>query len=451
MALSREEMTEAYQMYLGQRERFAAEVAQLESNLGESLAYRGTHGDGHLLASPATLAATEAALAALEAIQNGALEREAKAAADKAKEAVLDKYALTQARLDAVAIANGQWPCSAETVRELNAAHAKRGIDWPALLSRAAHENGLSASDLSELEVPEAAQALIGGHEIMKEEVARAEARAEKEREGGDDPKQNILEELSAWPRSEQEERWRNRPPSPATVGLIARLTKEGKIPLAALAKYRENENQLTAHRLLNAYGPRKFKANVPGKSEQATEREDEPRPRPLTHWPNVNFPAKDVTKVVPLVNKRTGEPILDKRGAPRYEATVRIPRGVTLDGVDLSGWMFKQAIGARSAGAKEAGEPVNVAFRPGTKLGLFKYEGEGRARKPVPDPPAVDSDDKLQALCSAVAQARRGQEDEGEPGPPEPLAKQKAKATEQPALFDAALVGAQERGGEGR
>lgn len=441
MAQSREEMTEAYQMYLGQRDRFAAEVAQLEANLGKSLSYLSLIGaDGRSLASPKALAGAEASLAAVAAVQGGALEGEAHAVADKAREGVSARYAVTQARLDAVAIANGQWECTDETVNDLNAEHAKRGVDWPALLSQAARENGIGPEQMAELEVPAAARRLIAEHEAKVAEAARAAAAPAKEQAAVKDTQATVLEEMSARPRGDQEERWSNRPPSPATIGLIARLTKEGKIPIPVLAKYRENENQLTAHRLLNAYGPRKFKANQPGKTEQAVEQETEPRQRKLAHWPNVNFPAKDVTKVEPLVNKRTGEAIVDRQGQPRYEATVRIPKGVSLDGTDLSGWMFKQAISAKAAEAKTEGRPVNVSFRPGTKLGLFKYEGEGRARRPVADPPAVDDDDKLQALCSAVAKARKEQEAGGEePHAPKSLARQKARVTpEQPSLFDA-------------
>ncbi len=446
MVYSREEMTEAYQMYLGQRDRFASEVAQLEANLETSLVYPDcvrAKGEASSLASPVILMAAEGNLAHLATLLNGGTEAEAREAQDAARAAVGKRYSLTQARYDAVEIVNGEWGPAEETLDELNEKYAARSIDWAGLLKQAAQENGLTSAALRELEVPMTVQRLIA-EEPRKTEP---EPQVPKSRQ------EELIEEMSARPRSDQEERWSNRPPSPATIGLIARLTKEGKIPIPVLAKYRENENQLTAHRLLNACGPRKFKANQPGKTERAVEQETEPRQRKLAHWPNVNFPAKDVTKVEPLVNKRTGEAILDRQGQPRYEATVRIPKGVSLDGVDLSGWMFKQAIGAKSAEAKAEGRPVNVSFRPGTKLGLFKYEGEGRARHPVANPPAVDDDDKLQALCSAVAKARKEQEAGGEePHAPARLAKQMARVTpEQPSLFDAPAAPSRGVGGEGR
>lgn len=444
---SREELTEAIQMTMGERDRFALEVAQLEANLETSLAYPDcvrAKGEASSLASPMLLMAAEGNLAHLTTLMNGGTDAEAREALAAARADVEKRHALTQARYDAVEIVNGEWQPDDETLGELGEKYAALGIDWAGLLRQSAQENGLTPEALRELEVPAAVQRLIT-EEPRKE---APEPQVPKSRQ------EELIEAMGKRPADEQEERWSNRPPSPATTGLIARLTKEGKIPLPVLAKYRENENQLAAHRLLNVYGPRKFKANQPGKTEQATEQETVPKPRALGHWPNVNFPAKDVTKVVPLINKRTGEAILDRQGQPRYEATVRIPNGVSLDGTDLSGWMFKQAIGAKSAEAKEAGRPVNVSFRPGTKLGLFKYEGEGKARRPVADPPAVDDDDKLQALCSAVARARKEQEAGGgeEPHAPERISRQRARVTaEQPSLFDAAGAPARGVGGGGR
>lgn len=433
-------------MHLGLRDRFASEVTQLEANLETSLIYPDcvrAKTTGSSLASPAVLMGVEGNLAYLTTLLNGGTKAVAVEARDAARAAVDKRYSLTQARYDAVEIVNGEWGPTEETLGELSEKYAARSIDWAGLLKQAAQENRLTSAELRELEVPVTVQRLI----------AEEQRKAEPDPQVPKSRQKKLIEGMSARPRSDQEERWSNRPPSPATIGLIARLTKEGKIPIPVLAKYRENENQLTAHRLLNAYGPREFNANQPGKTEQAMEQETEPKQRKLAHWPNVNFPAKDVTKVEPLVNKRTGEAIVDRQGQPRYEATVRIPKGVSLDGTDLSGWMFKQAIGARSAEAKAAGRPVNVSFRPGTKLGLFKYEGEGRARHPVADPPAVDDDDKLQALCSAVAKARKELEAGGEePRPPKSLAKQKARVTsEQPSLFDAPSAPSRSVGGEGR
>ena len=162
-----------------------------------------------------------------------------------------------------------------------------------------------------------------------------------------------------------------------------------------------------------SVHGEPREEKGAPGHKAPATHKErrvamtmSEEKAQRGEKWPNVSFPAKFVTKVEPLKNAKTGEQILDRTGAPRFEATVRVPAGTTLNGHDLGGWMFKQAVSERANQAHLNGQRVNVSFRPTEDLHLFKYEGQGEDRHAVAGAPVIKAAN-LWKFCSAVAKHR--------------------------------------------
>ena len=150
----------------------------------------------------------------------------------------------------------------------------------------------------------------------------------------------------------------------------------------------------------------RAARQSAPDAHVERRETMDEEKSQGGERWPNVSFPAKFVTKIEPLANPKTGEQVHDKNGSPRFEATVRIPAGTSLNGHDLGGWMFKQPVSERANQAHLNGQRVNVSFRPTEDLHLFKYEGQGEGRHAVAGAPVIKASN-LWKFCSAVAKHR--------------------------------------------
>ncbi|MCI1712668.1 hypothetical protein [Bifidobacterium tibiigranuli] len=97
---------------------------------------------------------------------------------------------------------------------------------------------------------------------------------------------------------------------------------------------------------------------------------------RPVV-WPRVNFPNRFVTPF-----QRTA------RDGREYEMmTVAIPRGVTVNGVELGGWRFDRFMHGQERTATANHRPVTVTFRPGEPVNLWRGSGANRETLAIDEP----------------------------------------------------------------
>ncbi|MFT9278557.1 MAG: hypothetical protein ABF532_09110 [Bifidobacterium sp.] len=97
---------------------------------------------------------------------------------------------------------------------------------------------------------------------------------------------------------------------------------------------------------------------------------------RPVV-WPRVNFPNRFVTPF-----QRTA------RDGREYEMmTVAIPRGVTVNGVELGGWRFDRFMHGQERTAIANHRPVTVTFRPGEPVNLWRGSGANRETLAIDEP----------------------------------------------------------------
>jgi hypothetical protein len=85
--------------------------------------------------------------------------------------------------------------------------------------------------------------------------------------------------------------------------------------------------------------------------------------------WPKVNFP----NSFVQLFDRTA------KDGRVSEMMNVTIPRGTSMNGVDIGGWHFDRFAHRQAKEDKINGRPVTVAFRPGDNVELWRGAGEQR------------------------------------------------------------------------
>ena len=113
-----------------------------------------------------------------------------------------------------------------------------------------------------------------------------------------------------------------------------------------------------------------------------ATIGQDAPQPEPAAPtrpaaWPRVNFPNGFV-----MPFRRTA------RDGREYEMmTVAIPRGVTVNGVELGGWRFDRFMHGQERTAIANHRPVTVTFRPGEPVNLWRGSGANRETLAIDEP----------------------------------------------------------------
>ena len=151
--------------------------------------------------------------------------------------------------------------------------------------------------------------------------------------------------------------------------------------------------------------------------------------------WPNVNFPAESVMfkrrdafknvvtdeegnpvwfpRIDPMLDA-SGKPVTTVSGHALYRALVKLPKGTTLRGLDLTGFMISVPINERARERQAQGLPFNVALNPDRELMVFRYV-EGRRESLTPD---LSGTTDLWELVRAVSHARRaaGTREEGSP-----------------------------------
>lgn len=157
--------------------------------------------------------------------------------------------------------------------------------------------------------------------------------------------------------------------------------------------------------------------------------------------WPNVRFPNRSVTKIEPLTD-REGRQVNDRNGNPRFEATVVIPDGTRMNGVDLGGWFFKAPVGEWAVQDNVNGRDVKIGFNPSRELQLFRYEGKGEDAHRVAGAPVIQPEN-LWKLCHAVAEVRREKPAERAEAPRE----NNPSLSSQQARFTAAAEAEREQG----
>lgn len=143
--------------------------------------------------------------------------------------------------------------------------------------------------------------------------------------------------------------------------------------------------------------------------------------------WPNVNFPAESVMfkrrdafknvvtddegnpvwfpRIDPMLDS-SGKPVTTSSGKPLYRALVKLPRGTTLRGLDLTGFMISVPINELARERQAKGLPFNVALNPDRELMVFRYV-EGRRESLTPD---LSGTTDLWELVRAVSRARRAE-----------------------------------------
>ncbi|MBT1160917.1 hypothetical protein [Bifidobacterium sp. SO1] len=120
--------------------------------------------------------------------------------------------------------------------------------------------------------------------------------------------------------------------------------------------------------------------------------------------WPRVNFPNGFVHPF-----QRTG-----KDGRVWEMMRVSIPNGVTLNGIDLSGWQMDRFMDRYAKEDKLNGRPVTVSFRPSTPVELWRGAGETRQTMSVDNPWELCK--AVKAQREAYAAAKAAERDRQEP-----------------------------------
>lgn len=143
--------------------------------------------------------------------------------------------------------------------------------------------------------------------------------------------------------------------------------------------------------------------------------------------WPNVSLPVGLVVGEPRLRVRKDGSPVIGQDGSMVHDVVARIPDGVRLGEVDLSGSMLGFAISgslvrrdesghARVARQRPDGTPirsVRILLDPNRPVDLFAYTRDDGGESTRHVVARVEGADQLWGLCHAIAEVKRDWESE--------------------------------------